>query len=66
MAQALLKATKIGQEPNEFTAASNATSITTDQVWCIFASGLSRDDAAKILADIRLRVLDAKTTWPIA
>lgn len=66
MAQAVLKATKIGQEPNEFTAASNATSISTDQVWAIFASGISRDDAAKILSDIRLRVLDAKTTWPMA
>jgi hypothetical protein len=66
VAQSKLKATAIGQEPNAFTAASDATSISTDQVWAIFASGISRDDAAKILADMRLRVLDGKTTWPIA
>lgn len=66
MAQAKMVATKIGVNPNAFTVSSDATSITTDKLWALFASGLSRDDAAKILADMRLQVLDAKTTWPIA
>lgn len=58
MAQSKIEITK-GQNPDLFTTGTDATSLTSGVgLTCIFATGVTRDEAAQFLSDARLRVLD--------
>lgn len=65
MAQARIEAMR-NQERTAYTRAADATGLGGDDCWVIFASGLDRDDAVRLLENVILQVQDQRTTWPIA
>jgi hypothetical protein len=45
---------------------SDATSLSGAQCWVILASGVTRDQAAEMLLDVRNKILATSTTFPAA
>lgn len=65
MAQARIEPNR-NQERHAYTRAADATALGGDEMWVIFANGLSRDDAIALLENTILQIADQRTTWPIA
>lgn len=64
--QSYIQLTK-GAEPSAATVATDATSLgAAGRVRVIIASDLTRDEAAAMLSDIRLQVLDTRRDWTLA
>ena len=64
MAQSVLKLVK-GTGPDDITITTNATNISTDTAWFIFATGVTREEAWKMLEDAQLRIAaENDTTFP--
>lgn len=55
-----------GEGPDDFDVTTDATSLSTVSCRCIFADGITRDEAARMLDDVRTAILDGRRAWPLA
>lgn len=65
MAQARIEPNR-AQDRYAYTRTADATALGGDDMWVIFANGLDRHDAVRLLENTILQIQDARTTWPIA
>lgn len=66
MAQAKLVKAANGTGIDGVVGSSDATSITTDVLWVIIASGAAKDVAIANLKDVLYKLENSNLTWPIA
>lgn len=66
MAQAKLVKAANGTGVDGVVGSADATSITTDKVWLIIASGEAKDTVIANVKDILYKLENSNLTWPIA
>ena len=66
MAQAKLVKAADGTGIGGVVGSADATSITTDKLWVIIASGVAKDVAIANLKDVLYALEASNITWPIA